>query len=172
MPDPFVPVPEDVIPVMLSLAGLKPGELLVDMGSGDGRILFAAAKDFGALAIGVEVNRELVRETREVARGLGLGGKVKVLNKKFVEVSLRKADVVAMYLSSHAMGSLKGKLRRELKEGAKVVTFDFEIFGWKPALTRAVVPRGWKTSHLVYLYDRSSTRSRRASAHPPKAVSA
>ncbi len=156
MSDPFVPVPEDVIPVMLRLASLKPGETLVDLGSGDGRILFVAAKDFGAHAVGVEANEELAKKSRRAARERGLKGKVVVRNKRFGEVSLERADVVAMYLSSYAMGLLKGKLRRELGDGARIVTFDFEIFGWVPVRQVSITPRGWRKSHPAYLYDRTS----------------
>ena len=159
--DPFVPIPGDVIPVMLRLASLKPGETLVDLGSGDGRILFVAARDFGARAVGVEMNKELVRKSRKVAQERGLKGKVVIRNKRFAEVSLGRAEVVAMYLSSYAMGLLRGKLRKEMQEGSRIVTFDFEMFGWTPVGVVWVVPEGWRKSHPVYLYDRTSMSAKK-----------
>lgn len=150
--DPFVPIPQDVIPVMLRLASLRPGETLVDMGSGDGRILFVAAEEFGARAVGVEADPELARKSRAKARELGLAGRVVVHNKRFRSVSLRSTDVVAMYLSSYAMGLVAKKMAKELRGGARVVTFDFEIFGWTPSRVVQFTPKGWKKEHPTYLY--------------------
>ncbi len=92
--EPFVPIPEDVIPEMLSLASLKPNERLVDLGSGDGRIVIAAAKLFGANAVGVDVRGALVKACQRRVREMGLSGRVKVSRRNFRDVSLRKADVV------------------------------------------------------------------------------
>ncbi|MBI3859577.1 MAG: class I SAM-dependent methyltransferase [Thaumarchaeota archaeon] len=150
--DPFVPIPEDVIPVMLRLASLKPDEKLVDLGSGDGRILVVAARDFGAKATGAEVRRDLVLSSRKLIRSLGLAGRAKVVRRRFRDVSLRSADVVALYLSGYALTLLKPKFRRELKDGARVVTFYFEVPGWKPESEVMVKPKGWRKEHPMYLY--------------------
>jgi len=150
--EPFVPIPEDVIPEMLSLASLKPNERLVDLGSGDGRIVIAAAKLFGANAVGVDVRGALVKECRRRVREMGLSGRVKVLRRNFRDVSLRKADVVALYLSSYTLGLLASKFTRELRRGSRVVTFDFPIFGWKSARELSFIPKGWKKAHPIYLY--------------------
>ncbi len=150
--EPFVPIPEDVIPEMLSLASLKPNERLVDLGSGDGRIVIAAAKLFGANAVGVDVRGALVKECRRRVREMGLSGRVKVLRRNFRDVSLRKADVVALYLSSYTLGLLASKFTRELRRGSRVVTFDFPIFGWKSARELSFTPKGWRKAHPIYLY--------------------
>ena len=150
--EPFVPIPEDVIPQMLSLASLKPNERLVDLGSGDGRIVIAAAKLFGANAVGVDVRGALVKACQRRVREMGLSGRVKVSRRNFRDVSLRKADVVALYLSSYTLGLLAPKFTRELRRGSRVVTFDFPIFGWKSARELSFTPKGWKKAHPIYLY--------------------
>lgn len=150
--EPFVPIPEDVIPVMLRLASLKPDETLVDLGSGDGRILIAAAEQFGARRVGVEVREALVRECRKKVRQMGLSERVKISRRRFKDVSLRKADVVAVYLSSYTLGLLETKFRKELRRGCRIVTFDFQIFGWEPARELSFTPKGWTKVHPVYLY--------------------
>ena len=150
--EPFVPIPEDVIPQMLSLASLKPNERLVDLGSGDGRIVIAAAKLFRANAVGVDVRGALVKACRRRVREMGLSGRVKVLRRNFRDVSLRKADVLALYLSSYTLGLLTPKFTRELRRGSRVVTFDFPIFGWKSAREMSFTPKGWKKAHPIYLY--------------------
>ncbi len=150
--EPFVPIPEDVIPKMLLLASLKPNETLVDLGSGDGRIVIAAAKLFGANAVGVDVRGALVKECRRRVREMGLSRRVKVLRGRFRDVSLTKADVVALYLSSYTLGLLVPKFMRELRRGGRVVTFDFPIFGWESARELSFVPKGWTKAHPIYLY--------------------
>ena len=137
---------------MLSLASLKPNERLVDLGSGDGRILIAAAKLFGASAVGVDVRGTLVKACRRRVREMGLSGRVKVMRRNFRDVSLRRADVLALYLSSYTLGLLASKFTRELRKGSRVVTFDFPIFGWKSARELSFTPKGWKKAHPIYLY--------------------
>src|SRR5437016_14387263 len=115
---------------MLSLASLKPNERVVDLGSGDERIVIAAAKSFGASALGVDVRGGLVKECRRRVREMGLSGRVKVLRRNFRDVNLRRADVVALYLSSYTLGLRAAKLARDLSRGSRVATFDFPICGW------------------------------------------
>lgn len=150
--EPHIPTPEDVIPKMLELASVKPGEVVFDLGSGDGRMLFAAARDFQARAFGVEVRRRLVKQCREKAKELGLSRQVKVSCASFKKVSLSKADVLALYLSSYTLNLLVPKFTRELRSGTRIVNFDYPILGWTPAREIQVLPAGWKKAHPVYLY--------------------
>lgn len=150
--EPHVPTPEDVIPKMLSLASVRPGETVFDLGSGDARILIAAARDFGARAVGVETRKRLVRESRVRIRASGLSGRARVFRKSWKDVDLRSADVLATYLSSYSLGLLKRKFERELKHGVRLVNFDYPVPGWRAAREIEVVPRGWKKPHSVYLY--------------------
>lgn len=147
---PFVPTPYVVARRMLEIAELKPGELLYDLGSGDGRIVIMAAKEFNARAIGVEMRKDLAEQSyKEVVRQ-GLTDKVKIIHGDFFKVDLSDADVVTLYLLTSVNERLRPKLERELKPGARVVSHDFEIIGWKPKYVESVYDR-WR-SHKIYLY--------------------
>jgi tRNA A58 N-methylase Trm61 len=150
--EPHVPMPEDIIPTMLELASVKRDEVVFDLGSGDGRILIVAARDFNALGAGVEVRRKLVKECRAKVKELGLSNRVKISCRNFKKVSLRRADVLALYLSGYTLSLLVPKFKKELKPGARIVNFDFPILGWKPAREVEVVPKGWRKAHPIYLY--------------------
>ena len=150
--EPHIPIPEDVIPRMLALASVAPAETVIDLGSGDGRMVIAAARDFRAKAVGVEIRRRLVKESRMRAREMGLSDRISIWCRSFKKVDLRKADVLALYLSSYTLNLLAPKFMRELKRGARIVNFDYEVPGWTPTRTLEVVPRGWKKAHPMYLY--------------------
>ena len=150
--EPHIPTPEDVIPLMLELASVQRDEVVFDLGSGDGRIPIAAARDFHAMAIGVEIRMRLVRECRIKVRGMGLSNRVKILPQNFKKVSLRRADVLALYLSSYTLNLLVPKFNKELRPGTRIVNFDYPILGWKPSREVDVLPKGWKKHHPIYLY--------------------
>jgi len=116
--EPYVQTPEDIIPKMLALASVVPGEMVFDLGSGDGRIAIAAAKGFHARAVGFEVRRRLVAESRRRVREMGLSHQVMISRRNFKQVSLRKADVLALYLSSYTLNLLAPKFLKELKAGS------------------------------------------------------
>ena len=149
---PYVPSPLEVIKQMLTLADLKPGEKLYDLGCGDGRILIMAAQEFGAEAVGVELNLSLVREGREKASSLGLEEKVKIIHGNLFDIDVSPADVVTLYLTTSANEKVKPKLEKELRPGARVVSHDFMIPGWKPVKT--VRFRENYRTHTIYLYIR------------------
>ena len=137
---------------MLALASLLPGETVFDLGSGDGRVVIAAARDFHAKAVGVEIRVKLARECRRKIRELGLANRASILCRNFKKVSLRKADVLALYLSSYTLNLLCPKFEGELRPGARIVTFDFRIPGRSPARVVRTKPAGWKTLHPIFLY--------------------
>ena len=150
--EPYVPTPEDIIPKMLTLAAVKPGELVFDLGSGDGRMVIAAARDFHARGVGVEIRRRLVRESREKTKEMGLSHQVKISCQNFKKVNLSKADVVATYLTGYILNLLTPKFTRELRPGTRIVNFDYEIPDWVPTKEIRVTPAGWKKPHPIYLY--------------------
>ncbi len=150
--EPYVPTPEDIIPTMLSLASVKPGESVFDLGSGDARIVVAAARDFHARAVGVETRKRLVKASRRRIRELGLSKQAKITRRNFKKVSLRKVDVLATYLSSYTLNLLTPKLIKELRPGARIVNFDYPIPDWRAAKEIEVTPKGWKKPHSIYLY--------------------
>ena len=146
--EPHIPTPEDIIPQMLRMASVKPDELVYDLGSGDGRLVIAAARDFG-----VELRMRLVKECRRKVREMGLAGRVKITSKNFKRVSLRKADVLALYLSSYTLNLLTPKFTKELRSGVRIVNFDYPVPDWKPTREAEVTPVGWKKPHPIYLYE-------------------
>ncbi|HVB11853.1 MAG TPA: methyltransferase domain-containing protein [Nitrososphaerales archaeon] len=151
--EPYVPMPEDIIPIALKLASLKRNETVFDLGSGDGRILIVAARDFHAMAIGVEIRKRLVKNCLAKVKELGLSGRVKISCRNFKEVGLGRADVLALYLSGYTLSLLMPKFTKELKPGTRIVNFDFPILGWTPKRLVEVVPKGWRKAHPIYLYE-------------------
>lgn len=149
---PFVPTPIEVVREMLKLAELKPGEVLLDLGCGDGRVLVTAAKEFGARAIGIELRSDLVsRAVRNVIHE-GVQDKVLVIQGNFFELKLPPADVIFMYLLTSVNERLRPKLEKEAKVGARIVSHDFEVIGWKPKKVEDFRDGG--RSHRIYLYER------------------
>ncbi|ACB39797.1 class I SAM-dependent methyltransferase [Pyrobaculum neutrophilum] len=147
---PFVATPEVVVRRMLQLARVQPGEVLYDLGSGDGRIVIIAAKEFGARAFGVEIRKDLYEQSTARIKDLGLSDRASIINGSFYEVPLADADVVTMYLLTSVNERLRPKLERELRPAARVVTHDFEVPGWRPAVVEEVY-EDWR-SHKLYLY--------------------
>jgi len=149
---PFVPTPVEVIKEMLKLANLKPNELLLDLGCGDGRVLIVAAKEFGARAIGIEIRNDLASRAAYNVMKEGVSDKVVIINGNFFEIKLPPADVIFMYLLTSVNERLRPKLEKEAKPGARIVSHDFEISGWKPKLVEDFRDGG--RSHRLYLYVR------------------
>jgi SAM-dependent methyltransferase len=147
---PFVATPEIVAEKMLEAAGLKPGEVVYDLGCGDGRILFVAVQKFQARAVGIELSPTLVKQASEKAQKLGLGEQVRVVQGNLFEADLRTADVVTLYLMRLSNERLKPKLVQELKPGARVVSHDYEIMGWKPDRVEKVMLH--RRPHTIYVY--------------------
>lgn len=150
--EPYVPTPEDIIPKMLTLASVMPDELVYDLGMGDGRIAIAAARDFRARVHGVEIRSKLVKECRQRVKELGLSHLITISQSSFKKVSLRRADVLATYLSSYTMNMLTPKFTKELRTGTRIVNFDYPIPDWTPTRKMEVIPSGWKKRHPLYLY--------------------
>ncbi|MCP8315351.1 MAG: class I SAM-dependent methyltransferase [archaeon] len=145
---PFVESPHDVIKKMLQLVEPKPDEILYDMGSGDGRIIITAAKDFGLRSIGIEIREDLVKRAMAEIRRLNLESKIKVINDDFFNVNISNANIITLYLTTSANEKLRPKLEKELKSGTRVVSHDYEIRGWMPTRVSKDDPPG----HTIYLY--------------------
>ncbi len=128
----FAPTPEEVARRMMGVANLHRGEVFYDLGSGDGTLLIIAAEEFGAHAIGVEIQRKLVTQSRSRIRNLGLENMIKVIEGDLFKVELSNADVVALYLTPWALKGLRPKLEKELKHGVRVVVYKYPVEGWKP----------------------------------------
>ena len=151
---PFVPSPTVVVEYMLKLAGLKAGEVLFDMGSGDGRTVIMAAKTFGARGVGIELREDLAKKALGNIHEYGLDDRVTIVNDDMFNVNLTSADVVYLYLTTSANEKIKPKLERDLKKGVRVVTHDYEIVGWRPEKIENFCenPQLGYPSHTIYLY--------------------
>jgi predicted RNA methylase len=143
-----------VVQHMLELAELKRGEVLFDLGAGDGRTVIMAAKTFGARAVGVEMREDLAKRAMSVIHDNGLSDKVTIVNGDMFKVDLTSADVVFLYLTTSANEKIKPKMEAELKKGVRVVSHDYEVVGWKPTIVENFVenPSLGYPSHTIYLY--------------------
>ena len=144
----YIPTPKSIIREMLRLTRLKRGELLYDLGAGDGRILIEAARRFGANCIGVEIDPERIGRLRE--RLTATRVKAEVIEGDLMQVDLSRADVVAIYLSDSVNSRLAPKLKRELKTGSRVVSLDYPLPTWRPERERVV--RTASMERKLYLY--------------------
>lgn len=151
---PYVPSPLPVVRQMLTLVELKPREVFFDLGSGDGRAVIMAAKDFGARAVGVELREDLVKKTLSNVYELGLQDRVTIVNGDMFNVDLTSADVIFLYLTTSANEKVKSKLETELKPGVRLVSHDYEVVGWKPVKVQNFCenPKLGYPSHTLYLY--------------------
>jgi tRNA A58 N-methylase Trm61 len=151
---PFVPSPHSVVEYMLKLAGLKAGEVLFDMGSGDGRTVIMAAKSFGARGVGIEMREDLAKKAMASIHEHSLDDRVTIMNDDMFNVNLTSADVVYLYLTTSANEKIKPKLENDLKKGARIVSHDYEIIGWRPEKIENFCenPQLGYPAHTIYLY--------------------
>lgn len=147
---PVYPTPETIVDRMLTLAQVKPGEIVYDLGCGDGRIVIAAAQKFKARAVGVEIRRDVYEHTLARVASLGLSDQVKIVHANALQYDLSPADVVTLYLLTSSNERLKPILAKELKPSARVVSHDFEIRDWKPLAVEKIAVDG--RPHTIYLY--------------------
>jgi predicted RNA methylase len=153
---PFVPSPFQVIQHMLEMSDLRAGEILFDLGAGDGRTVIMAAKSFGARAVGVELREDLAKKALSTIHENGLGDRVTIVNGDMFSVNLTSADVVFLYLTTSANEKIRPKLEHDLRKGVRVVSHDYEIVGWKPAKVENYCenPKLGYPSHTIYLYQK------------------
>ena len=144
---PYVQSPADVVTEMLRLAGVKANDVVYDLGSGDGRIVIAAARDFGARGVGIEIDPGLVAYSRELAQKAGVGDRVTFRSDDLFDANLSDATVVTLYLSYDMNQRLRPKLLRELRPGARIVSHDFDMGDWLPSQTVRVAWRD-RTSYI------------------------
>jgi cyclopropane fatty-acyl-phospholipid synthase-like methyltransferase len=128
---PFVPSPMHVVHKMIEVAEIKKGDILYDMGSGDGRIVIEAAKKFGIKGVGIDLNPELVAQARENAVKEGVSHLVEFRAQDGLTVDISEATVVMLYMFKWFNNAIKPKLLK-LKPGSRIVAHDFDIDDWKP----------------------------------------
>ena len=172
---PYVPSPQSVVSDMLRYAEVGPDDFLIDLGSGDGRIVLTAAKVFGARGFGVEIKDDLVRRSNESAEKEGLAGRVKFLKQDLFTTDLSQATVITMYLLPDTVNLLKDKFIRELRPGTRILSHDYPLTGWIPEkyvqmdLEDKVQISGVTTT-LIYLYVVPAKVAGRWSAKLPPAL--
>jgi SAM-dependent methyltransferase len=147
---PYMPTHEKVVAEMLKVAKVGKDDILYDLGSGDGRIVITAAKEFGARGVGVDIDPDLVREARENAVKAGVADKVKFLQQDLFETDIREATVVTLYLLPEINRRLRPKLLSDLKPGTRVVSHNHDMGDWKPDKTlRVRVPHEYVISKTL-----------------------
>ncbi len=128
----YEPSPPEVVREMLRLAGVKKGDVVYDLGCGDGRIVIAAAKEFGARGVGIDIDPRRIEESVENARKAGVNRQVRFRNEDLFEADIREATVVTLYLWPSVNLRLRPKLLRELKPGTRVVSYTHDMGDWAP----------------------------------------
>ena len=151
---PFLPTPDTIVTRMLELAHLKAAEKLCDIGSGDGRIVIAAAREFHADSTGIELDDKLARESAEKIRKMGLSQTARIIHGDMLKQRYSQYDVIAVYLLPETNDMIQPLLERELKKGARVVAHDFEFRNWRPTSTETIEDDGTGRSHTIFLYQR------------------
>lgn len=128
----FVPTPQEVVEDMLRLANVRKGDVLYDLGSGDGRIAITAAKQYGIKATGIDIDPERIAEANANARKAGVTDLVQFRQEDLFQANFRDATVVTLYLLPDLNVKLRPKLWNELKPGTRIVSHQFEMGAWKP----------------------------------------
>jgi ubiquinone/menaquinone biosynthesis C-methylase UbiE len=146
----FLYTPKPVARAMLSLGDLKPGETLFDLGCGKGNILFIAAEEFKARAIGIEIQSYLVKDIKNKICSPQYENKIRVIEGDLLDQDISSADLITLYLYQTTLEKLRIKLDRELKPGTRVVSLINKIDGWKTLKEKNVEYAG--IDNKIYLY--------------------
>lgn len=160
---PYVTSPQRVVERMLEMAGVKSNETVFDLGCGDGRVLFTAVQKYRAKAVGVEIDPKLVESTRAEAQKMSMGNRVRIIQGNLLEADLSDADVVTLYLLTQSNEMLRPRLEKQLRPGARVVSYDYAVPGWKPKWVERVEDSNSRAhDHLIYLYEMPPTKDNAA----------
>jgi SAM-dependent methyltransferase len=154
---PYVPTPQEVVDRMLELAELKEGDLLYDLGSGDGRIVITAAKRYGIRAVGFEINPALVKDARDNVTAAGLSHLVEIREQDVRTVDFSPASVLTLYLYPGANLRLRSAILRQLKPGSRVISHNYGMGDWKPDLIEQLID-STGLSRKIYLWRIVPTR--------------
>ena len=128
----FVPTPQDVVDDMLRIANVKKGDVVYDLGSGDGRIAITAAKRYGVRAVGIDIDPERIREANDNAKRAGVSNLVQFRQEDLFKADFSEATVVTLYLLPDLNVKLRPRLLDELKPGTRIVSHQFDMGTWKP----------------------------------------
>lgn len=148
---PYVPTPQEVVDRMLELAQVKKGDVVYDLGSGDGRIVVTAAKKYGVKAIGFEIDPQRIKESHENIKKAGVENLVEIRQQDIRTVDLSGASVLTMYLLPEVNLMIRPNIWKQMKPGSRVVSHDFDMGDWKPLKTESIKD-GSSWDHTLYLW--------------------
>jgi ribosomal protein L11 methylase PrmA len=131
----YVPTPPEVVEAMLKVANVKSGDVVYDLGCGDGRIVVTAAQKYGARGIGIDIDPQRIKEANENVQKAGVGDRVKIMQADLFENNISEATVVTLYLLPSLNVKMMPKLMKELKPGTRIVSHAFDMGDWKPEQT-------------------------------------
>jgi SAM-dependent methyltransferase len=146
----YVPTPNNVVAEMLRLTAVTKKDVVYDLGCGDGRLVIAAAKRYGARGVGIDIDPQRISESRANARQAGVTDRVQFLQQDLFETDIHEATVVTLYLLPKLNVQLRPKLLRDLRPGTRVVSHDFDMAEWQPDQTVQV--KGPSRQHSVYYW--------------------
>jgi len=148
---PYVPTPQAVVDRMLELAEVKKGDVVYDLGSGDGRIVVTAAKKYGVKAIGFEIDPQRIKESHENIKKAGVENLVEIRQQDIRTVDLSQASVLTMYLLPEVNLMIRPNIWKQMKPGSRVVSHDFDMGDWKPLKIEEIKDdSSWE--HKLYLW--------------------
>ena len=161
---PFVPTPIEVVDKMLELAEVKKGDVVYDLGSGDGRIVIRAAKKYGVRAVGIEMDSLLLAKAHKDAKSAGVSRLVQFRAEDALKADISQATVITLYMLPWFNEAMKPSFQKYLKPGARIVAHDFGIDGWEPDKTEKLAeieikPGGLRHQHTLYLWRIRDSRS-------------
>jgi len=146
---PFLSSPPQVVERMLTLARVGPGDVVCDLGCGDGRILIAAVECFKAKeAIGYEIRADVYKKALAEVTKANLQERIRIVNSDFLEADLSRPSVITLYVDGLTNGKLKQKLEKETRSGTRIVSHDFPVPGWRPLIENTFPDH----DHTIYLY--------------------
>ncbi len=147
---PYVPTPQEVVDQMLKLANVKKGDVLYDLGSGDGRIPITAAQKYQVRGFGIDINPERIAEANENAKKAGVSDRVQFRQQDLFKTDFSKATVVTLYLLPDINVKLRPQLLKQLKPGTRIISHDFDMGEWKP--DKVVQVQGPNREHTLYYW--------------------
>jgi SAM-dependent methyltransferase len=142
---PYVPTPPEVVEEMLKLGNVKSGDILYDLGCGDGRIVITAAQKYGARGTGIDLNPVRIKEANENARQAGVADKVRFIEQNLFDADVHDATVVTLYLLPQVNLKIRPMLLKQLKVGTRIVSHQFDMGEWEPDKK---IDIGWRTVYL------------------------
>jgi len=147
----FIPTPDSLIKAKLELATLVEGDMLMDLGCGDARVLIEAVQQHSIMAMGVDIDQRLVEQATNKVAAAGLSNRIKIIHQDFLSTDLSQATVLILYLTRNSLGQLSMKLEKELKPGTRIITHQFDLPAWTSMRTSNVqLSNG--SNETLYLY--------------------